>query len=295
MSSEQLNSILQASAENPPPENPSPQDMRSWWEAVNAQTPIAEGCMIERVDCGPLGGDLIRLAGSDEKRLVVFYHGGGFLFGSARSHRVIASNLARATGAVVLAPDYRLAPEHPAPAAHDDALAIYRWALARGYVPHAISLCGDSAGGNLALATAIAARDAALPLPGALALYSPAVDLANEGETVRTLADAPLLTPALMSLFSTFYVGQSDPKSSTISPLYANLNGLPPVLIHVGSWEILLSDSTRLADRLKAAGVPVELKTWQGMCHDWQLFAPFLDEGMASIEETARFIKTVQS
>ncbi len=294
MSKAQLEQILQMSAKNPPPENATPEAMRSWWEATMAATPVVEGCRIERVGAGPLGGDLVRAPGSDGKDLIIFYHGGGFIFGSSRSHRVIATHLSRVSGGPVLAADYRLAPEHPAPAAHDDAFATYEWALANGYSPKTMTLCGDSAGGNLALATALRARDRGLALPGALALYSPAVDLANEGETFKTLADAPLLTPELMRLVAMLYVGGGDAKARGVSPLYADFRGLPPTLIHVGSWEILLSDSSRLAEAMRKAGVRVELKVWDGMCHDWQLFAPFLDEGLKSIEETATFIRAAR-
>jgi len=294
MSKAQLEQILQMSAKNPPPENATPEAMRSWWEATMAATPVVEGCRIERVGAGPLGGDLVRAPGSDGKDLIIFYHGGGFIFVSSRSHRVIATHLSRVSGGPVLAADYRLAPEHPAPAAHDDAFATYEWALANGYSPKTMTLCGDSAGGNLALATALRARDRGLALPGALALYSPAVDLANEGETFKTLADAPLLTPELMRLVAMLYVGGGDAKARGVSPLYADFRGLPPTLIHVGSWEILLSDSSRLAEAMRKAGVRVELKVWDGMCHDWQLFAPFLDEGLKSIEETATFIRAAR-
>lgn len=294
MSKIQLEQILQMSAKNPPPENGAPEAMRSWWEATMAQTPVVEGCRIERVAAGALGGDLLRAPGADGKDLIIFYHGGGFLFGSSRSHRVVASHLSRISGGPVLAADYRLAPEHPAPAAHDDALATYEWALAHGYSPKTVTLCGDSAGGNLALATALKARDKGLPLPGALALYSPAVDLACEGETTKTLADAPLLSPELMRVFTTLYTGGGDAKAPGVSPLYADLHRMPPTLIHVGSWEILLSDSTRLTEAMRKAGVRVELKVWDGMCHDWQLFAPFLDEGMRSLEETGAFIRAAR-
>ena len=294
MSKAQLEQILQMSAKNPPPENATPEAMRSWWEATMGQTPVVEGCRIERVAAGPLGADLVRAPGADGKDLIVFYHGGGFMFGSSRSHRVIATHLSRLSGGPVLAADYRLAPEHPAPAAHDDAVATYEWALAHGYSPKSMTLCGDSAGGNLALATALKARDKGLPLPGALALYSPGVDLANEGETLKTIADAPFLTADLMRLFAMLYVGHGDTKAPGVSPLYADLKRLPPTLIHVGSWEILLSDATRLAEAMKKAGVRVELKVWDGMAHDWQLFAPFLDEGMRSLEETATFIRAAR-
>lgn len=291
MSRQQLEAILEISAQNPPPPNAGPVELRAWFEGINAQTPIAERSMIERVAAGPVGGDLIRLPESDDSGLVIYFHGGGFLFGSARSHRVIATNLARASGLQVLAADYRLAPEHPAPAAHEDALAIYRWALDRGYEPSRIALAGDSAGGNLALATAIKARDGSLPLPGAIMLMSPALDLADELESHAGVSDAPLLTADLMGLFKMAYLGSGDRRAPTVNPLHADLAGLPPVLVHVGSWEILHDDSVEIVKRIKAAGGSAELKVWDGMCHSWQLFAPMLEEGMASIDEAGAFLR----
>lgn len=290
MSKEQLDAMLQLSAQSPPPQG-GPQDMRLWFEAINAQTPIAEGSMIERVPSGPAGGDLIRLPGSDGTRLIVYFHGGGFLFGSSRSHRVIASNLARASGSAVLAADYRLAPEHPAPTAHEDAFAVYRWVLDSGYEPSRVALTGDSAGGNLALSTAVRARDAGLPMPGALMLMSPALDLANDLESHRSMADAPLVTPELMELFNRLYIGDGDRRSAAVTPLHGDLSGLPPTLIHVGSWELLRDDSIEVAKRIADAGGAAELKVWDGMCHSWQLWAPMLDEGMASIEEAGGFLR----
>lgn len=291
MSSEQLAVILEISAQNPPPPNAGPVEMRAWFEGINAHTPIADGSMIERVASGPVGGDLIRLVGCDEAKLVIYFHGGGFFFGSARSHRVVASNLARASGCAVLSADYRLAPEHPAPAAHDDAFAVYRWALDQGYPSSSIALCGDSAGGNLAISTAVRARDAGLPLPGALMLMSPALDLADELESHASVPDAPLLTPDLMGLFNTLYIGGGDRRSTSVTPLHGDLSGLPPTLVHVGTWELLRDDSIEIVKRIRAAGGAAELKVWEGMCHSWQLFAPMLDEGMASIEEAGTFLR----
>ena len=291
MSKQQLEFILNISAQNPPPENATPAMMREWFEGINAQTPVAEGSMIARVESGPCGGDLIRRTDSDDTRLIIYFHGGGFFFGSSRSHRVIATHLARASGVTVLAPDYRLAPENPAPAAHDDAFEIYKWALAKGYDPDAIALCGDSAGGNLALSVAVRAKQAGLPQPAALMLMSPALDLASEGESHRSVADAPLLTPGLMAIFNACYIGDGDRKSETVTPLYSDFTGLAPVLVHVGSWEILRDDSVTVVERLKAAGVPAELKVFDGMVHSWQLFAPMLEEGMQSIDEAGAFMR----
>lgn len=291
MSKEQLDFILKLSAENPPPANATPPQMREWFEAINAQTPIADGAMIETISLGPCPAELIRLPGGNDRRLVIYYHGGGFLFGSPRSHRTIATHLARTSGAAVLSVDYRLAPEHPAPTAHDDAYAAYLWALSHGYGPGSIFLSGDSAGGNLALAAAVRARDNAMPLPACLVLMSPALDLASEGESHRTLADAPLVNRDLMGLFNAVYVGSGDLRSPKVTPFYGDLSGLPPVLVHVGSWELLRDDSITLTDRITATGGSAELKVWEGMCHSWQLFAPMLEEGMASIEEAGAFVR----
>lgn len=291
MSKQQLAAILQMSAQFPPPANGSPADMRAWFEAINAQTPIPDGAMIERVSSGPVGGDLIRYPNSNDKCLIIHFHGGGFLFGSSRSHRVVAANLARASGVAVLAADYRLAPEHPAPAAHDDALAVYKWALEQGFAPSAICLSGDSAGGNLTISTAMRARDEGLPIPGALVMMSPALDFTGQSASFRTVTDAPLLTPQLVELFKHAYFGASVPTSPYLAPLNGDLSELPATLIHVGSWELLRDDSVQLAERLRQAGVFAELKVWDGMCHSWQLFAPMLDEGMASIEEVAAFAR----
>ena len=291
MSKEQLDFILQISAENPPPANASPPQLREWFEAINAQTPIADGAMIETISVGPCPAELIRLPGGDESRLVIYYHGGGFLFGSPRSHRTIATHLAKASGATVLSVDYRLAPEHPAPTAHDDSLAAYRWALDAGYAPGRISLTGDSAGGNLALATAVRARDAGLALPSSIALMSPALDLAGDLGSHTTNADAPLVNRQLADLFTAVYVGPGDPRSPSVTPLNADMANLPPVLVHVGSWELLFDDSVTVVERIKAAGGSAELKVWEGMCHSWQLFAPMLEEGMASIVEAGDFVR----
>jgi monoterpene epsilon-lactone hydrolase len=291
MSKAQLDFILDISSQNPPPENATPAMMREWFEGINAQTPIADGSMIERVPAGPCGGDLIRREETDERRLVIYYHGGGFFFGSSRSHRVIATHLARTSGAAVLAADYRLAPEHPAPAAHDDAFAVYKWALAQGYDSSAIALTGDSAGGNLALSVAVRAKKEGLPQPGALVLMSPALDLASVGDSHHSVTDAPLLTPGLMQLFNAVYVGAGDRKSELVTPFYSDFTGLPPTLVQVGSWEILRDDSVTVVERLKAAGVSAELKVFDGMVHSWQLFAPMLDEGMQSIEEAGSFLR----
>jgi len=294
MSRQQLAAILEMTAKNHPPENATPDMMRAWVEDATSHTPIAENVQIERINCGPCDGDLILPVGGDATRLIIFYHGGGFFFCSSRTHRVTASNLARAAGCAVLAPDYRLAPENPAPVAHNDAFAVYQWALREGYAPGKVALSGDSAGGNLSLATALRARAHGLPLPCALALMSPWLDFAEEGASYRNTPDDPIFSTEMLALFKHAYLGDGDRKSPKVTPLYADFTGMPPSLVHVGSWEKLRDDSVTVVQRMKAAGVVAELKVFDGMCHTWQMFAPMLDEGMASIEECAAFIKAHQ-
>ena len=290
MSKAQLDTILQLAAEAPPPESPSPDVMRAWFEAINEQTPLAPGAVFDPLNHSPWSGEWVRPPRNDTRRLIIYYHGGGFLFGSSRSHRVITSHLAMASGSSVLSVDYRLAPEYPAPTAHDDCFDVYRWALAQGFEASAIALAGDSAGGNLSLSTALRARDEGLPLPGCIVMMSPALDLAGDGESHTTLQHAPLLTKELIDLFNGAYVQGGDLRSPSVTPLYSDLSGMPPTLIHVGSNELLVDDSVTVAKRLEQAACPVELKVWQDMVHCWQLYGPMLEESMRSMEEITRFI-----
>jgi acetyl esterase/lipase len=292
MSKQQLTDLLALAEQNPPPEHGSPAVMREWGEGITGHTPLAENVTFERVSCGAMEADLVVPAGGDRSRLIIYYHGGGFFFFSSRTYRVTTSNLARATGVPVLAPDYRLAPENPAPAAHDDAFSVYQWVLKQGFSPEKVALSGDSAGGNLALATAVRAGDAGLPLPSALVLFSPWLDFAEDGPSYHRITDDPILPKPILDAFKGAYLGSGDRRSARVTPLYAEMCGLPPTLVHVGSWERLHDDSVTIAERMTAAGVEATLKIFDGMCHGWQLFAPMLDEGMASIEESAAFIRT---
>lgn len=292
MSVEQLYQILEMGAQNPPPANGGPQDMRDWFEAMMEPTPVAEGVAVEPVEVNGHPCEYLRPEGAAEGKLIIYIHGGGWLFGSPRSHRVISSNLARASGVTVLSVQYRMAPEYPAPAGHDDAFAAYEWALAQGYAPEDVAVAGDSAGGNMALSVAVRARDGGVGAPRALMLMSPALDLAGEGASHEENADAPLVDKNLMGLFNMLLLGERDRKSPEATPFYADMAGLPPTLIHVGTWEILRSDSETIAKRMLDAGVAVDLKIWDGMCHNHQLFAPFLEEGMASIDEAGAFLRS---
>ena len=294
MSTRQLAEILNFSAQNPPPQNATPATMRAWAEGITSHTPLAAGVKISRSSFGPYQGDLILPEGGDASRLIIYYHGGGFFLFSSHTYRVTTTNLARVSGSAVFAPDYRLAPENPAPAAHDDAFGAYHAALMQGYAPDRIALSGDSAGGNLALATVVRARDDALPLPKAVTVFSPWLDFAEDGASYLTTTDDPILPKPVLDGFKQAYIGDGDRRSSKVTPFYADFAGLPPTLVHVGSWERLRDDSLTLVERMRASGVSADLKIFDGMCHGWQLFAPMLAEGMQSIEESAHFMKTHQ-
>lgn len=240
---------------------------------------------------GGVGADRLRPAGSRPVRRVLYLHGGAYVFGSPATHRPLTGRLARSADAEVVAIDYRLAPEHPFPAAVDDALAAYRALLAE--VPaSAIVVAGDSAGGGLSLALALSIRDAGLPPPAALALLSPWTDLTLSGASHRERAARErLLTTATLAADARAYAGSADLATPRLSPLFADLRGLPPMLIQVGGEEILFDDSRRLADAAAAAGVPAQLVVYEGLWHVWQLFGGALPEADRAIEALGRFVR----
>jgi len=212
--------------------------------------------------------------------------------GSIATHRALVARLSRAAQSRVLAIDYRLAPEHPFPAAGEDAIEAYQWLVDRGTNPARIIVAGDSAGGGLAVSTLVAIRDAGLPLPAAGVLLSPMVDLEATGESMTSkAAEDPMVKKALIGPIVRLYLNDQDPRTPLASPLYADLAGLPPLLIQVGTAEVLLDDSTRLAERATKAGVKVKLDQWQNMIHVWQLFASILDEGQQAIDRIGEFVR----
>ena len=223
-------------------------------------------------------------------RALLYLHGGGYIIGDTTTHQCLIAEIAKACEARCLALNYRLAPEHPFPAAVEDALAAYRWLLHERVAPESVVVAGDSAGGGLTLALLIAARDAGLPLPGAAVVLSPWTDLAATGESLDTNAERdPMLDKRGVLAFSRWYLKGADPKAPLASPLYADLRGLPPLLIQVGGAEILLDDSTRFAKRAEDAGVAVTLEIWEEMLHVWHLFSPILKEGREAIAGIGRF------
>lgn len=225
-------------------------------------------------------------------KVMIYLHGGGYVVGSPATHRSFIARMAKACSIRALSVDYRLAPENPFPAALKDSLAVYRQVLDHGIDPSNILFAGDSAGGGLSLATLISLRDNNLPLPAMSVCISPWTDLALTGESIKTCAHSDPYISHESLLLRDHYIGANDPRSPLISPLYADYNGLPPMLIHVGTDEMLLNDSTRLATQAKACGVAVQLKIWERMWHDFPLWAPYLPEANQAIDEIAEFVKT---
>jgi acetyl esterase/lipase len=224
-------------------------------------------------------------------RTILYVHGGGYVIGCPADYREMIPRIARAAQARALAVDYRLAPENPHPAAVDDAVQAYRWLLDQGVRPEEIVVAGDSAGGGLAVATLVAARDAGLPLPAAGVCISPWVDMEGTGDSMTANAERdPLVKKDLIAGMAQAYLGDQDPRSPLAAPLHADLRGLPPLLIQVGTAETLLDDARRLSERAKAAGVNVTLEEWPDMIHVWHFFGSFLPEGQQASDRIGEFV-----
>ena len=224
---------------------------------------------------------------------LMYLHGGGFVIGSLDSHRHLVAEAGRACGVAALALDYRLAPEHPFPAAVDDALAGYRFLLARGIAPGRIAIAGDSAGGGLVVSAMLAIRDAGLPQPACGWCISPWVDMEAAGETMTSRAAAdPTVQRAGILDMARLYLSGADPRSPLASPIYADLKGLAPLMIQVGACETLLDDALSLAKAAGAADVRVDLQIWPEMIHVWHLFHPELKAALKAIEAGAAFVRS---
>jgi epsilon-lactone hydrolase len=227
-------------------------------------------------------------------RVLLYIHGGAWFMGSPRTHRALASELAKRSGVRALSVDYRLAPENPYPAGLDDCVAVYEWLLGQGVPARGVVVAGDSAGGNLALALLVALRDHGRPLPAGAVALSPATDLAATGESLKTREPVdPFFAGVDLGPIIRCYTGSHDPRDPLVSPLYADLRDLPPLLLHVGDNEVLLDDTVRFGERAAAAGVEVRTVVWPGMCHVFQTFSPFVPEARRANAEIAEFVRSI--
>ncbi|MCX7680075.1 MAG: alpha/beta hydrolase [Spirochaetes bacterium] len=249
-------------------------------------------CMAWEIDAAGVKAEQVMWHGKNEGRAILYFHGGGYTVCSPRTHRHLVCNIARACGAVALVPEYRLAPEHPHPAAVDDAVKSYRWLLKSGIKPHRIAVMGDSAGGGLALALLMHLRDKKLPLPGCAVLLSPWTDLTGSGESImKNKRKDPMLEPRALEKFARYYVPSGDLAHPSVSPLFGNFKKLPPLLFHVGECEILLDDARRAAEKAKESGVETEIAIWPGMIHVFHYLSPLLKEATKAIEDIGQFVR----
>lgn len=255
-----------------------------------SRLPLPACTRIEPATFRGVPGDWLRNSRVRPRRTVLYLHGGAYAVGSPQVYREFAAHIARTWQAQVALVDYRLAPEHPYPAATDDVFAAYQALLEQGIAAADVVIAGDSAGGGLSLACALQARDAGLPLPAALVLLSPWTDLTVSGRSAAELRRDDMLDADRLRAAAADYLAGASPHTPLASPLHADLHGLPRTLIQVTDTEILFDDSRRLLDALHAAGTSAELRVWPGLWHVWPLFAGKLPEANAALAEAAAFL-----
>ncbi len=292
----QLDSLITLLTSRPVPEKPDVAQSRARYEKLAQVLGGAPDAKVEKVDAGGVPSEWVSAPGADAARAVLYLHGGGFAIGSLNTHRRLAYDISAASSARVLVIDYRLAPEHPFPAAVEDAAKAWRWLLAQGIAPSKLAIAGDSAGGGLTIATLVNLRDQKLALPACAVAISPWVDMEAVGTsmTARAKQDPMVQKPGLQWMAGLYLAGK-DPKSPLAAPLHADLKGLPPVLVQVGSAETLLDDATRIAERLHKSGVEVKLAIWPNQLHVFPFFAPILSEGRDGCVEIGNFIRAKTS
>jgi len=263
-------------------------------DARGLQYGLASDVSVEVTSANGVPAEWTSTPQAERDAVLLYLHGGGFVIGSLHSHRHLVCEAGRAARAFTLALDYRLAPEHPFPTAVEDAVAGYRFLLARGYTPGRIAIAGDSAGGGLVVSAMIAVRDAGLPQPACGWCISPWVDLEALGETMSSKAAAdPTVQKAGILDMARLYLNGADPRSPLAAPIYADLAGLAPLLIQVGAAETLLDDAIRLAKIAGAVDVRVDLQIWPEMIHVWHLFHPELIAGLRAIEQGGSFVRAM--
>jgi epsilon-lactone hydrolase len=291
MSAQELESLVTMLRSGGPDLAAPPPQARENFEAMLAGIPIPEDVTFETTTLGGVPARWSSTPGASKERVLFYLHGGAYLLGSSLGYRPLFSALARAAGARGLALDYRLAPENPFPAAVDDAVSGYRALLSQGIAPGSIAIAGDSAGGGLTVAMLVAARNAGLPMPAAAVAISPWADLeCTGGSMLSKAADDPSLNREGLLALGSIYLNGASPRAALASPLYANLSGLPPLLIQVGSAEVLLDDATRRAARAAEADVAVQLEVWPRVPHVWHLFGFALSEGRDAIAAAGAFV-----
>jgi acetyl esterase/lipase len=252
---------------------------------------VADDIGVEAVTVAGRSAEWLRAPGAQAERAILYLHGGGYVMGSPNTHRSLGGEVSRAAQAGVLMLDYRLGPEEPFPAAVEDGVAAYQWLLEHGFTPKNLAITGDSAGGGLAAATLVSARDHKLALPAAAVCISPWSDMTCSNESYQTRAEAdPMIGPDIGKMVELYLQGK-DVKDPYASPNFADLRSLPPLLIHVGRDEVLLDDAIKLDQKARADGVDSTLEIWEDMIHVWHAFHPMLPEGRDGIVRVGEFLR----
>jgi len=292
VASEELVSVVEILRAQPVVAGATVEEMRSGMEALTGNAPLPEGASIEDVDVDGVPSAWVATDGAAADKVVLYLHGGGYAIGSIKTHRALAANISKAVGVRVLLIDYRLAPEHPHPAAVDDAVTAYRWLLAQGLQPSRIAISGDSAGGGLTFALLLALRDAGDPLPACAVPISPWVEMeaVSDSHTTRAEVD-PMVHGEGLKLMADWYLDGQDARTPLAAPLHADLSGLPPIFVQVGDAEVLLDDATRIVDKAKAAGVDATCEVIPDGIHVLHAFAPLVPEATAAIDRLAAFMR----
>ncbi len=262
-------------------------------EQITACIPFPKYIELEKFLINEISSSWIKILNCNQKNVILYLHGGGYVAGSIETNKDLVARIARISNCRILFIEYRLAPENPFPAALEDAISAYEWLISTENIsPENIILFGESAGGGLTLATLIKLKDLSLQLPAAAILLSPWVDLDFTGDSIKTKAKIdPFITLDTMLFYARLYIGNNNPRNPYMSPLYADLKGLPPLLIHVGSAELLLDDARRLAEKAKNSGVEVELEIWDELTHVFHAFAGWIPEGQKAINKIGVFIR----
>lgn len=293
MSQQQLDKLLAIFARQPTLGSLTLDRERANLDEGGARFKVPADVQLQPISADGVKAEFLTAPNAAADRVVLYLHGGGYVIGSIKSHRYLMQNVSRASGARTLGIEYRLAPEHPFPAAIEDATKAYQWLLAQGFAASRIAIAGDSAGGGLTLATLVNLRDKGVALPAAGVLISPWTDLTGTAESVTSRAASdPMVKPEGLYRLGGQYLNGVDARNPLASPVFADMTGLPPLLIHVGGREILYDDAVTVAARARAAGVEVQLVDEPELFHVWHAFAPMLDEGQQAVDQIGTWLKT---